>query len=99
MFNRKWGKEVSWKKIKDAHELYKIFLSGSGGRGKKRIICLIRCDVMILLQQYQEYYNEPVILLTASTGPAALKIGDATINSTFQLSHNDKPPIEGLSWQ
>ena len=73
-------------------------LRGPGGTGKSHIIQLIRHDVVYLLQQtLLNEPDEPLGMLTASTGCATFNIGGTTIHSAFMLQPDDHMNFEKKS--
>ena len=65
---------------------YRVFLSGSGGTGKSHVLQLIQHDICYMLNHtINPDDDQPLVLVTAPTGSAALQVGGSTIHSAFLL--------------
>ena len=66
-----------------------VFLSGGGGVGKSFLITTIAQCLKRMLKHSGQLLDQPSILITASTGKAAVGISGVTLHSAFFL------PIKG----
>ena len=64
---------------------FHIFLSGGGGVGKSHTIHAIYQTVIRQLKREGHTQDTPTIILTASTGKAAVNISGTTLHSAFKL--------------
>lgn len=69
---------------------FHIFLSGGGGVGKSHLINAIYEGVTRALRTPAHSPDQPTVLLTASTGKAAVNINGTTLHSAFNLPIKDK---------
>ena len=66
-------------------EPFHIFLSGGAGVGKSFLTTVIYEYLKRVLKYHGQTLNEPSVLITASTGKAAVGIGGTTLHSAFHL--------------
>ena len=81
-------------------EAYRIFLSGPGGTGKSYVVDLIERDMSHFFKHtVKPDDDQPIVLVTASTGSVAFQIDGSTIYSAFLLHDNfkSKPSWENRS--
>ena len=90
MYSRAWCKScINSLKNGRNKEGYRIYLSGLGGVGKSHVLHLIQRDMSYLHSNVLNVQlDQPIVLVTASTGSAAYHIGGSTIHSAF-LMHDD----------
>ena len=75
----------------EKEEGYRIFLSGPGGTGKSDVVHLIQRDMSYFFKHtVKPDDDQPIVLITAPTGSAAIQIGESTIHSVFLLHDNFK---------
>ena len=92
MYNRAWCKSyINAQSHGEKQEGYRIFLSGPGGKGKGHVVCLIQRDMSHFFKHtVKPDDDQPIVLITVSTGSAAFQIGRSTIHSAFLLHDNFK---------
>ena len=98
MYNRQWCKATirALRKKEQPPNAYQICLSGPGGTGKSHVINLIQRDILFFFSKSQYIVpDDPLVLLTASTGCAAFNIEGITIHSALQLNSSSS---RRLSW-
>ena len=76
MYNRAWCKSyISAVRHGEKEKGYKIFLSGPGGTGKSHVVHLIQRDMSHFFKHIVKCDDDqPIVLITAPTGPAAFQI-------------------------
>ena len=92
MYNRAWCKSyINALRHGKKQEGYRIFLSGPGGEREKSC-CMsdTKRHVPLFKHTVKPGDDQPIVLITASTGSAAFQIGGSTIHSVFLLYDNLK---------
>jgi DNA replication protein DnaC len=69
---------------------FHIFMSGGGGVGKSHVVHAIYQSAMRVLRTVGQNPDHPTILLTASTGKAAVNIDGTTLHSAFCVRATQK---------
>ena len=97
MYNRAWCKSyINAVRHGENQEAYRIFLSGPGGTGKCHVVCVIQRDMSHFFKHtVKPDDDQPIVLITASTGSAAFQIGGSTIHSVFLLHDDLNPNLVG----
>ena len=69
----------------DLPDPFYIFLSGGGGVGKSHLVISISEYLKRMLKFACQRFDQPSVVLTASTGVAACRISGTTLHSAFKL--------------
>ena len=77
MYNKAWCKSyINAVRHGEKQEGYRIFLSAHGGAGKSRVVCTIQREMAHFFKHtVKPDDDQPIVLITAPTGSAAVQIG------------------------